>query len=162
MSHLLKNLKAAFLKGSLWISRSIEERFSLPSDEITGRYIIKLWESEVNKGKHLRLLHHLKVEDIYPNNFQKMHVGAAVRMFSFRTAAALFTAIERGELEEEAKTSAWFVLKIATWFELVSARTIKTSVTRTNSFLKENILLEMIELTFVLMAVLTIMTNGNL
>ena len=75
-----------------------------------------------------------------------MNVGPAVRFFSHHTAAALFTAVDRGELEEEARSTAWFVSKIAVWFELVSSRISKTSITRGNTFYKEMILLEMIEI----------------
>lgn len=40
----------------------------------------------MNAGKELRSLHHLNRDDIFPDNFQKMNVGAAIRFFSLKTA----------------------------------------------------------------------------
>ena len=87
--HLLKNLKAALCSGTLTIPDEMKEAHELPTIKIDGSWIETLWHLEVNRKQELHTLHHLKFDDLYPDNFIKMHVGSAVRYFAHQTAAAL-------------------------------------------------------------------------
>lgn len=80
----------------------------------------------------MRLLYHLKKEDVYPDNFQKMHVGAAIRIFSLPTVAAIRVAVQLKELPEEALSTATFIQLIHDWFEMVNSKVKKTSITKHN------------------------------
>lgn len=64
----------------------------------------------LTEERELRLLHHLKREDIFPDDFQKMHVGAAIRFFSMQTVAAIQVAVKlQNILPENALSTAAFI-----------------------------------------------------
>jgi len=151
--HLLKNLKSAMLKKiPLKISDEVKNTYNLPCNEITGQWVQNLWDKETKadeetKGsKEVRLLHHLNREDLWPDNWQKMDVGPAVRFFSLKTAAALEEGIERGLLHENCRSTVWFIRKIESWYTLLSSRLRKMSITKTNKNEKVLLLEEMIGL----------------
>ena len=102
------------------------------TDFASGFYIRSLWEKEVKENREVRLLHHLKHEDIYPDNFQKMHVGAAIRFFSLQTVAAIQVAVELKELPETAMTTAAFIKLIYEWFDVINSKVRKKSITKRN------------------------------
>lgn len=70
----------------------------------------------------MQLLYHLKEEDIHPNNFQKMNVGAAVRFFSLQTAVAIEFAVQSKILPKVALTTAHFIRLIESWFSLMNSK----------------------------------------
>ena len=102
-----------------------------------------MWKLEKDKKDELHSLYHLTADNLYPDNFYKMHVGSAVWFFSVTTASALKLAVEN-ELHEDALTTAWFLQKVAKWFEVVSSRHLKTSITKKNKewryFILDNML----------------------
>lgn len=61
-----------------------------------------------------------------------MHVGAAVRFFFDQTTAGLELGVHLKLLPKEALKTAWFLRLISAWFELVSSRLQKTSITTRN------------------------------
>lgn len=133
VSHLLKSLRNALLNNDeLYLPEEVAELENLPNNVVCGKYIQSLWQAEIRANKSIRTLHHLTSEDIFPSNYQKMHVGSAVRYFSDKTAAGIELAVEQKILPEEAKVTAWFVNLIHMWFELVSSRLSKTSITIKN------------------------------
>ena len=134
------------MTGILKIPDSAKEAYNLPTNEISGKYIKDLWDLEIKNNKELRLLHHPNAEDFDPDHRLKMNVGSATRYFSLQTAVALESGIERGQLPEEAKTTAWFVSKVYDWFHLTSSRICKTSITRRNKAAKLYLLEEWINL----------------
>lgn len=80
--HLLKNFKSAVLsQPAVFPETYIEEHNVGSHNTVHGSFITRLWEYEVSGGLKKRLLHHLRREDIYPSNVDKMNVGAAVRFF---------------------------------------------------------------------------------
>jgi len=145
-SHLLKNLRGAMLAGTLQIPEFLKNLYNLPSTVIGGHHVRQLWNQQANEKYELRTLHHLTADDLYPDNFYKMHVGSAVRFFSVKTAAALELAVENKVLHEDALTTAWFIQKITKWFELVSSRVLKTSVTKNNRMWRYFIMDDIIEI----------------
>lgn len=119
----------------------------LPCNIVDGNLIETFWKIEIEGKREIRRLHHLKEEDIYPSDFDKMNVGAAVRFFSIKTAVALETALEEGNLpRNSAITTAWFIRRIAEWFSILTSRIRKTSITARNCDRKYIFLHFMIEL----------------
>ncbi|KAL4083960.1 hypothetical protein QTP88_029276 [Uroleucon formosanum] len=106
--HLIKNLKSTALKNS--IKLPIEYCEAEGSYRICAfKFVADLWNIEQrknsNRDEEHRLLHHLKREVIYSNNFQKMNVGSAVRFVSLKTAAAVETAVNCKLLPKAALTT---------------------------------------------------------
>lgn len=148
--HLIKNLKNLALNSSIKLPNEYCEEKCLPTEYVCGKYVIDLWNIEQQKDskrdEELRLLYHLKREIIYPNNFQKMNVGAAVRFFSLKTAAALETAVNCEMLPKDALTTAHFIRLIDEWFSLTSSKLRKTSITNRNKEKKYDFLQKLIGL----------------
>lgn len=86
--HILKNLKSAVLRQKIYLPDAFVEHEGLPTNIIDGTYIKSLWYDEINSGKEVRRLYHLRREDIDPSQFDKMHVGAAIRFFFLRKQLA--------------------------------------------------------------------------
>jgi len=95
------------------------------------KIVVLLWGYEINSNKELRSLHHLKREDIWPSNFEKMHVGAAIRFFSLETAAAIELAVKLDVLPSDAIITAHFIRLIQEWFSLTTSKVRKTSINQT-------------------------------
>ncbi len=130
--HILKNLKTAVLSGTIELPEEYVSIYELKGSTVDGSHIWKLWKAEIGAAKEMRLLYHLTKDDMEPDNFAVMHVGSAVRFFSVKTAAAIETAIKLHLLPETAQATAHFIRKIAQWFDLLSSRYVKTSITRRN------------------------------
>lgn len=82
-----------------------------------GLIIKDLWNQETNSNKELRSLHHLNSEDLFPDNFEKMAVGFAVRFFSIKTAAArtrIFAMQNFTKLSRSRLTQPLIVLRVIT------------------------------------------------
>lgn len=130
--HLLKNLKSAMLRQIIYLPAEFVEMEKLPTNEVDGSYVVKLWNFELSAVGEKRLLHHIKREDVEPSNFDKMNVGAAIRFFSPKTAGAIKTAVEMKILPENARTTAEFILIVDKWFSIISSKLRKTSITSRN------------------------------
>lgn len=124
--HLLKNLKSAVLRTGLHLPNSLVASEDLPSNFVNGMDVCKLWEYEMSEEKELRSLHHLKREDVMPNHFNKMNVGAAVRFFSIKTAAALELAVQKRILPPTALTTAFFCRLMDEWFSICASKISKS------------------------------------
>jgi len=105
---------------------------NLVTEYVTGFHIKSLWKKKLAENREIRLLHHLKNEDIYPDNFQKMHVGAAVRVFSLQTVSAIKVAVELKDLPEEVLSTAAFIKLVHDWSEIMNSKLRKTSITKRN------------------------------
>lgn len=145
--HLLKNLKSSLLKNDIILPKEYCENEGLTSQVVKGSYIVTLWEYEINSQKELRSLHHLKREDIWPSNFEKMHVGAAIRFFSLKTAAAIELGVKLNVLPTNAIATAHFIRLIQEWFSLTTSKMRKTSITKRNKENKYDFLLKIITIT---------------
>ncbi|CAI6371578.1 unnamed protein product [Macrosiphum euphorbiae] len=134
--NLIKNLKSTALRSSIKLPKEYCEAKGLPTEYVHCKFVADLWNIEQrkdsNRDEEFRLLHHLKREDIYPNNFQKMNVGSAVRFFSLKTAAAVETAVNCNLLPKDALTTAHFIRLIDEWFTLTSSKLRETSITKRN------------------------------
>lgn len=130
--HLLKNLKNAMLNKCITLPAPYCEKLDLPTRVVTGEHVKTLWKWETDNKKELRFLCHLKHEFLYPDNFQKMNVSAAINFFSIRTASALETAVKNNVLHKDALSTAHFIRIIHEWFSLLSSKLRKTSITKNN------------------------------
>lgn len=145
--HLLKNLKSSVLSQPVFLPSDYVEKHNLGDfNVVRGSYVIELWNHEVSNNMEKRLLHHLRREDVYPSNFDKMNVGAAVRFFSPKTASALQTATKMGILPPGAVATAQFILTMYEWFTIVSSQLRKTSITARNCDVKYIFLNSIIDL----------------
>lgn len=148
--HLIKNLKSTALRSTIKLPKEYCEAKGLPTEYVHCKFVADLWNIEQrkdsNRDEELRLLHHLKREVIYPNNFQKMNVGSAVRFFSLKTAAAVETAVNCNLLPKDALTTAHFIRLIDEWFTLTSSKLRKTSITKRNKETKYDFLQKLIGL----------------
>ncbi|KAF0711126.1 Uncharacterized protein FWK35_00035153, partial [Aphis craccivora] len=84
------------------------------------------WKWETDNKKELRFLCHLKHEFLFPDNFQKMNISAAIHFYSIRTASALETAVKNNVLHKDALSTAHFIWTIHEWFSLLSSKVRKT------------------------------------
>lgn len=125
-------MKSAVLKlPAIYLPDEFVELEGLPTNEVQGSHILKLWDDEMSKSE-TRLLHHLRQEDVRPDSFDTMNVGAAVRFFSPKTKSAIVTGVELGILPKEALTTAYFIMIIHEWFALMTSKVPKTSITTRN------------------------------
>lgn len=126
--HIPKIMKPAVMKGLIFLVNKEQ----LPSKWDHGKYIKSLWEEETRAEKSFRFIHHLKPQDIYPDNFQKMHVIAVIRFFPTKIAAALETAVYLKLLPKEALMMTRFVRIIEEWLSTMNSKTRKTSIKKRN------------------------------
>jgi len=117
------------MKGDVCIPETFCVAHNLFFKYVHGKYIRKLWEAENQGKKELRLLYHMKGKDMYPDNFQKIKVGATIRFFNKKTASAIEVAVHMKQLPFKASTTAHFIRLIQKWFSIVNSRTCKTSIT---------------------------------
>lgn len=134
------------MKGGIRLPEAFITEENLSSNLVDGDHVRKLWEAEIGAKKALRLLYHLKREDLYPDHFQTMHVGAAVRFFSLQTAAGIETAVHLKLLPRSALSTAKFIRTVQEWFSLMSSKIRKTSLTVNNKGKKYTGLQKIIEL----------------
>ncbi|KFM75610.1 Transposable element P transposase, partial [Stegodyphus mimosarum] len=89
-------------------------------------------------------MHHLSKEDLFPSHFDKMNVASAVRFFSIKTAVGLEKAVALKEISPNALTTAWWIRFICQWFQILSSRYRKNSISVTNKNKKIELLFEFI------------------
>lgn len=146
--HLLKNFKNTVLKynSGFELPKEYVDLENLCSTTVSGEHIKKLWDAEVGAKKEIRTLHHIQLKDIRPDNFQKMHVGSAIRFFSSNTAAAIENGIDLKILPSAALSTANFIRVIEEWFELCNSKLRKRSVTLRNKEKKFELLQKVINI----------------
>ena len=125
--HIIKNLRSAMLRQVLYLCPNYVEHNDLPTNEVRGSYVEKLWQHEISCESEERLLHHLERKYLYPNTFQAMNVGGALQFFSPITASALKTAVQNKILPKEALTTAHFIGLMHEYFSLMLSQLRKTS-----------------------------------
>lgn len=130
--HLLKNIRSAFLSHVITLPEDICKEHDLPSKNVSSSYVKELWEMEKNSKDGLRSLHHLHKEHLFPSHFSKMNVATAVQLFSLKTAAALEKGVRLRQIHKDALTTAWWIRVMYEWFNIMSARHRKKSITLRN------------------------------
>lgn len=72
----------------------------------------------------------LSASDCDPVHFNKMDVGSALRVFSHDTAAALKYLAQKKGYSKSMLTTAWFIDQFRRWFDLMTSRCPKTSLSK--------------------------------
>lgn len=99
------------------------EHVQLSTNAVDGCYVTSLWNYEIENCSEIQRLHRLQTEHIYPSTFQKMHVGAAIRFFSLKTAtSALEVAVKERVLPNDALTTAHFIRIIYKWYSILTSQ----------------------------------------
>ncbi|XP_039311288.1 uncharacterized protein LOC120359059 [Solenopsis invicta] len=128
--HLLKNLRMALTNNSIiTIALSIVESENLPCNEVRFKYLEEL--NVIQQRKNLKLAPKITTDIVNPTGFNKMNVAAAAHIFNVKTAAALETLIELKLIDNEAKTTAWFLRKVRAWFDAMNSRKQNEAITPT-------------------------------
>lgn len=137
--HLLKNLRIALTNNSIiTIALSIVESENLPCNEVRFKYLEEL--NVIQQRKNLKLAPNITTDIVNPTGFNKMNVAAAAHIFNVKTAAALETLIELKLIDNEAKTTAWFLRKVRAWFDVMNSRKQNEAITPSNRNLKIGII----------------------
>ncbi|XP_075534632.1 uncharacterized protein LOC142568668 [Dermacentor variabilis] len=121
--HLLKNLRGP----PVWPQRILLDdgtvrKNKLPSNEVTMKYLEQL--CEIDEKHSLKLAPRLKLKHLNPSHYEKMNVGTPYAVFNHAVASALRLLVEPGKMDEEALTTAWFVVQVFKWFSLMTSRTL--------------------------------------
>ncbi|XP_075560594.1 uncharacterized protein LOC142592801 isoform X2 [Dermacentor variabilis] len=138
--HVLKNLRGHFTRGhKIHLPEDIVERNKLPTAVVSTDHVEQLLELE--EDNEFRLAPKLTKTCLSPGHYEKMKVGPAYSLIHHDTAAALYCHVEKGNLERDAQTTAWFFDKMHTWFTLITSRTRKQAErhlgARGDAFLQE-------------------------
>ena len=144
--HLLKNMRSAFLSTMIVLPSYVCRENNLPSPNVSSGYVKQLWISQIKSTSSLRSLQHLNKAHLFPSHFQTMNVATAVQLFSIKTAAAIEEAVQFKQIDECAKTTAWWIRKVCDWFSIMTARDRKSSITLRNKGEKYKSLNEFIEI----------------
>lgn len=130
-AHLLKNLRNHLTRGqSIFLPENVVEKHKLPSNEVNLVPIQKL--VEIDSELQLNIAPHLKPSFLDPGHYEKMKVGPAFSLLNHDTAAALRFLVQRGDLPQEALTTAWFIETIYRWFKVLTSRTTKLGISKLN------------------------------
>ena len=138
--HIIKNLWVQLSKGDLMLPADVVQREDLPSARVSMTHIHELLEKQ---DKGAKLAPRLSSSHIAPGKFEKMRVGFATYVFSEVVGSALIFLAEKKIITPEAKTTGWFVLKMANWWKLICNRQILDSLGQ-NEYLadRKNFLLD--------------------
>lgn len=138
--HLLKNLRMALTNNSvIRIALSIVQCEKLPCNEVRYKYLEELVAIQQRRSD-LKLAPNLTSDILKPSSFNKMKVAVAAHIFSVKTAVALEMLIVLKMIDEEAKTTAWFIRKVRAWFDVMNSRYQNEAIFLSNKNLKISIL----------------------
>ncbi|KAL1479435.1 hypothetical protein MTO96_051838 [Rhipicephalus appendiculatus] len=122
--HLLKNLRGHLTKGrKIHLPTDVVSKMKLPTEVVSIQHVEHLVELE--EDSEFRLAPRLKMSCLTAAHYDKMKVGPAYSLLNHDTAAALCYHAKKGNLDQEAETTAWFFDKVHTWFAMVTSRTRK-------------------------------------
>ncbi len=144
--HTIKNLKNCLFKSCIILPKEYATSQGFTTNVVSGEPIRELWNIELKNNEELRSLHHIKEEHLWPDNFQSMNVGYALRIFDIRTSAAIRTAVHNGRLHQDALFLAHFIDLFTTWFNLLNSKIKKKSITSRNCEKKYDFLEKIISL----------------
>lgn len=129
--HLLKNLRNHLTRGqSIILPADVVKKHGLPSNEVTLQHVKEL--VEIDSKLQLNIAPHLKPACLDPGHFEKMKVGLAFSLLNHDTAAALRFLVQRGDMPQDALTTAWFIEVVFKWFKIMTSRTTKLAISKLN------------------------------
>lgn len=133
--HLLKNIRSGAFRYDILLGEEIVTKHGLKSNRVKVlQYLSKV--HDFDEGKVYKLHPGLSKNILMPSHYGKMRVGPAKKVFSRTSAAAVMVLVENGTITEEhaaeATSTAWFILKVAEWFEVMSSRVTYAALQRCN------------------------------
>ncbi|EEC12827.1 hypothetical protein IscW_ISCW008640, partial [Ixodes scapularis] len=87
---------------------------------------------EIDSTLQLNIAPHLKPARLDPGHFEKMKVGLVFSLLNHDTAAALRFLVQRGDMPQDALTTAWFIEVVFKWFKIMTSRTTKLAISKHN------------------------------
>lgn len=134
--HLLKSIRNDLINHEILISSEVLEFYKI---NCVSNIVSFNWIREFNKVQRADIypLIDLRRCHLYPNNFEKMKVTYARRVFSREVAAGMLSLIERNILPEQARLTAIFIAFVDSWFHIISNRSVAHAFHRNN--LEQNI-----------------------
>lgn len=125
--HILKNLRNALL--------DVKRELSNCGKPVTGWFVRRLYE--LQREKNLKLVRRLTHKHVYPTNFEKMHVGRAVDIFSTDKISALEFLKEHGPefgISEfkNAEGTIEFLKMVNKWFTILNVKNTHQYVHKRN------------------------------
>jgi hypothetical protein len=122
--HAIKNLKEALVKGDIVYGEKI-----ISINPIA--HLIRL-----DQKRDIKLAPKLKNSDIAGGHFSKMKVSSAMHVFSNSVAAGLKFMVENSLIREtsslQALDTAWFISLMNQWFDIMSSRSIKMALSKSD------------------------------
>ena len=118
--HLVKNLRSMLCKHDITLSQAVVEKFCLPSDTVSIKPLEALANFQGDLDLKLAPKFHMGL--LHPKHFNKMKVSHAMNVFSMATASGLNFLVEQENFPAAFKTTAWFILQVNHWFDLMSSR----------------------------------------
>lgn len=129
--HLLKNIRASLGNGNEFrIPEDIRVKANLPQGNVSLKHVQKL--VEFDSKNNLRLVPKLDLKTLNPSHFDKMNVGASLRVLDHATAHGLRYCVKNHGFPPECLVTAWFIDKIRTWFDIVCSRSITMALSKFN------------------------------
>lgn len=121
VSHLVKNLKSALVRGQTFtLPPDIVVKENLSSNEVAIGPLKDLVDFQ--EGMALKIAPNMSSKILKPTHFDKMKVGPAMHVFSKATSAALRYMVEQEQRPTTYQTTAWFLEQVDHWFDLMSSR----------------------------------------
>jgi len=128
--HILKNLKQALLNnGILTISDDIVRKYNLPSNKIELEHFKEL--INIQENSELLLTPKFNMDDLKCNNYMKMKVNKAKKMFDYDVGCT-FEVLADENNKPEFITTAWFVKLVCKWFSFMTSRYRKIALGKKN------------------------------
>ena len=121
--HLLKCLKAAWINSKsrgFKISEKTRVEYNLPTRDVNLDAVRKLLRFQ--SSNPFLMQSRLKPEHLMNNKFNKMRVQPSEAVFSRHTAAAIRVCIDKYGFDAEFETTAFFIDKVAIWYERMTSR----------------------------------------
>ncbi|KAH9362506.1 hypothetical protein HPB48_015580 [Haemaphysalis longicornis] len=116
--HLMKNVRNGFL----------ETGYDTPKGNVHAGFIKEAWEND-RSSVTLKVMPHISRLHLYPNGFEKMRVGPALRLFSEEVLKGLY--FYRSQVEKvygPARETEAFILRMSKLIAIMTSRCAKTSL----------------------------------
>ncbi|KAK3916376.1 Transposable element P transposase [Frankliniella fusca] len=122
--HIFKSMKESLCANKfIHLPDRIVAEYGLPSATVEIAHIE--WLAAYQKDDSLQLMPGLTFKDTISTHFSKMNIRSPYKIFNKRCAASLKYLVVRGIVPEEFETTAWFLLLMNRWFQLMCSRNLQ-------------------------------------
>jgi hypothetical protein len=116
--HLIKSVRNCLENQVILLPEDIVAANNLPCRDVSMKHVMKI--VEIQEKFEFKLVPGLSRANINPGQFGKMRVGNSTKIFSHTTASVLNDLASSGDVEKDAKSTAWFCDKFNEWFDIMS------------------------------------------